>query len=317
MDYMEKVYKNTPLRKKFKTKTSWAGMSVNDCIIQIMEIYKTQNYIFTKKNDPPFRTQNLRELWLHFLDWKRMGDSMQISYIKEYYCQIGKEIKDHNKVEQFPLIVFTSQDVLACCIAKVRMIPVLFNTGSSIRYYFDFPTLSPLIKENSDEYHYLKYINEKIVSFFYKESSTNQSLINQFAEYFHKWYCNIDRSFMELEDDISKIYTETLPQIKPDEVNKYEEEVKKYTVLTLRGIKEELNNFGKQMDELIKIKDTIQIKDIINKYRTMYYESKNIAYNLEEKLEEDAGIIHNKICDNGEESKKIREELINLYLNNR
>ena len=210
LEYMEKGYKHSS-RKKFKTKTSWGGMTVNDCIIEIKENFGSQHFIFTKKNRD-FIDQNLRHLWLHHLDWKRMGDSIQISYIKEYYCQIGELIKKNNN-ENYPIIVFTSQDIFACCIARMRKIPVLFNSASSIRYYFDFPVYSEHI-ENSNkdekitaEYHYLQYLNNKLSNLLNVSGSDETELIDQFVDGFYKWRCSINNSFESLENQIEKIKT--------------------------------------------------------------------------------------------------------------
>jgi len=208
LQYMEKSYKYSS-RKKFTTKESWGGMTVNDCIIEIKEIFGSQHYIFTEKS-PDFIEQNLRHLWLHLLDWKRMGDSIQISYIKEYYCQIGERIKN-NINENYPIIVFTSQDIFACCIARMRKIPVLFNSASSIRYYFDFPVYSEHI-ENSNkdekitaEYHYLQYLNNKLSNLLNVSGSDEKELIDQFVDGFHKWRCSIKNSFASLENQIEEI----------------------------------------------------------------------------------------------------------------
>lgn len=222
---------STSRRADFKP--SWNGLSFDECLTNIFTYSHNQSpkniYLYNLKVNTDvqnMKMRNLRHMWLHFLDWKRMGDSMQISYIKEYYLMIGKQTEDN-----FPMVIFASQDILACCIAIVRRIPVLFNTGASTKYHLHFPvslynnTTSVFCKKNptdSDcaqlknkqnvyEQNYLEFINKSIGDICVSQSrspsrmvqnSFRNTYIDKVVDDYLKFKCSIYKSFSCLDEAI-------------------------------------------------------------------------------------------------------------------
>jgi hypothetical protein len=104
-------------------KTSFSGMSVSECLSHI------RDKLSTASNNQ--RKQMFKQ---YYLDWKRMGDSFQVSFL-EAVNRATRRIDNQTN----PFVYFASQDILAVCQAigvghvkdPIDKLSFIFNTGGS------------------------------------------------------------------------------------------------------------------------------------------------------------------------------------------
>jgi hypothetical protein len=93
--------------------SNYTGISMNQCSVEIIK-WKEQH--IGKKPILTPRTRGLQYMMIQFfLDFKRMGDAYQITYLKAYNKHMAKIYNNKLIKSNMPFIYFTTQDILAVC----------------------------------------------------------------------------------------------------------------------------------------------------------------------------------------------------------
>ena len=261
--YLESAYSNK--QGGFQSKESWAGYSVTECIAYIQTVMSVYVKLFEEDANGKMNVdKNIQHLWLYVLDWKRMGDSIQISYIKEYYEKFGKV--DENERKDFPIIFFATQDILACCIALMKGIPVLFNTGSSTTYNVQIPVIFDSTRINNE---YKHIITHAINDLFNDVDSEPEPYLDKVVEEYLKFKCSMYKSFSCLNEGIDSSYEEVVKTSDQKyRTQLYEDDIKyKYNMIEL--IKTDCKNITDTLNELSLNKDNLKYIDFNTIKETM------------------------------------------------
>tara|TARA_B110000261_G_scaffold84269_1_gene96687 strand:- start:4637 stop:6598 length:1962 start_codon:yes stop_codon:yes gene_type:complete len=90
----------------------YTGISMNNCTLEIVN-WKHKHI---GRHHLSVQTRGLQNMMIQFfLDFKRMGDAYQITYLKAYNKIMAKNYNINKKNSSMPFIFFTTQDILAVC----------------------------------------------------------------------------------------------------------------------------------------------------------------------------------------------------------
>jgi hypothetical protein len=94
---------------------NYNGIPIRDCTMEIVNW--RQNKLKISEKDLTPNTRGLQYMMIQFfLDFKRMGDSYQITYLKAYNKHMAKSFFTNKLIKSnMPFIYFTTQDILAVC----------------------------------------------------------------------------------------------------------------------------------------------------------------------------------------------------------
>jgi hypothetical protein len=112
---LEKVLNETNSMSRYIIwQNNYNGIPIRDCTLKIVNWRK--NLQISEKDLTP-DTRGFQYMMIQFfLDFKRMGDAYQITYLKAYNKHMAKSFFTNKLIKSnMPFIYFTTQDILAVC----------------------------------------------------------------------------------------------------------------------------------------------------------------------------------------------------------